>query len=38
MRDRLLKGSLIDPQGCQSYAARLSKQLDERLAKEADGK
>jgi metallo-beta-lactamase class B len=38
MRDRLLKGSLVDPQGCKAYAARLSKQLDERLAKEADGR
>jgi metallo-beta-lactamase class B len=38
MRDRLLKGNLVDPQGCKAYAARLSKQLDERLAKEADGK
>ena len=38
MRDRLLKGGLVDPQGCKAYAARLSKQLDERLAKEADGK
>ena len=38
MRDRLLKGSLVHPQACQAYAARLSKQLDERLAKEADGK
>jgi metallo-beta-lactamase class B len=38
MRDRLRKGGLVDPQGCRAYAARLSKQLDERLAKEADGK
>lgn len=38
MRDRLLKGSLVDPEGCKAYAARLSKQLDERLAKEADGR
>nr|WP_166176817.1 subclass B3 metallo-beta-lactamase [Altererythrobacter segetis] len=38
MRDRLLRGSLVDPQGCEAYAARLSKQLDERLAKEADGR
>jgi metallo-beta-lactamase class B len=38
MRDRLLEGTLVDPQGCQAYATRLSKQLDERLAKEADGK
>jgi metallo-beta-lactamase class B len=38
MRERLLKGSLVDPQGCKAYAARLSRQLDERLAKEADGK
>ena len=37
MRDRLLKGDLTDPEGCKAYAARLSKQLDERLAKEADG-
>lgn len=36
MRDRLLKGDLTDPQGCKAYAARLSKQLDERLAKEAN--
>jgi metallo-beta-lactamase class B len=38
MRDRLLKGTLVDPQGCRAYAAKLSKQLDERLAKEADGR
>jgi metallo-beta-lactamase class B len=38
MRDWLLKGDLADPEGCKTYAARLSKQLDERLAKEADGR
>lgn len=38
MRERLLKGDLTDPEGCKAYAARLSKQLDERLAKEADGR
>ena len=38
MRERLLKGDLTDAQGCKAYAARLSKQLDERLAKEADGR
>jgi len=38
MRDRLLKGTLVDPQGCRAYAAKLSKQLEERLAKEADGR
>jgi len=37
MRDRLLKGDLTDPEGCKAYARRLGKQLDERLAKEADG-
>jgi hypothetical protein len=26
---------LFDPDGCRNYAANLSKQLDERLAKEA---
>jgi metallo-beta-lactamase class B len=38
MRDRLLKGNLVDPDGCKAYAAKLSRQLDERLAKEADGR
>lgn len=38
MRDRLLKGGLVDSQGCKAYAERLSKQLDERLAKEAHGR
>lgn len=37
MRDRLLKGSLTDPDACKVYAAGLEKQLDERLAKEAAG-
>jgi metallo-beta-lactamase class B len=38
MRERLLNGGLIDAQGCKTYAARISKQLDERLAKEANGR
>ena len=29
---------LLDPDGCRKYAAGLSKQLDERLAKEAAAK
>lgn len=38
MRDKLIKRDFTDPEGCKAYAARLSKQLDERLAKEADGR
>ena len=38
MRDRLLNGSLVDAEGCKAYATKLSKQLDERLKKEADGR
>lgn len=37
MRDRLLKGTLAGPPSCKEYAARLRKQLDERIAKEAHG-
>ena len=36
MRTRLAKGKpLLDPDGCRTYAARLTKALDERVAKEA---
>jgi metallo-beta-lactamase class B len=36
MRDRMTgKLPLFDPDGCRSYAAKLAKSLDERLAKEA---
>lgn len=39
MRDRLALGKpLFDPDGCKAYAATLTKQLDQRLAKEAPGK
>jgi metallo-beta-lactamase class B len=39
MRDRLALGKpLLDPDGCKTYAAALTKQLDQRLAKEAAGK
>jgi metallo-beta-lactamase class B len=39
MRVRFAAGqTLLDPQGCKSYAAALTKRLDERLAKEAAGK
>ncbi|MCL6742013.1 subclass B3 metallo-beta-lactamase [Sphingomonas sp. RB56-2] len=38
MRDRMIgKAPLFDPDGCKNYAAKLSKNLDERLAKEAAG-
>jgi len=37
MRDRLLGGSLVDQRACWTYADGLKKQLDERLAKEANG-
>jgi hypothetical protein len=29
---------LLDPDACKAYAAGLTKQLDDRLAKEAAGK
>jgi metallo-beta-lactamase class B len=36
MRDRMTgKAPLFDPDGCKNYAAKLSKSLDDRLAKEA---
>lgn len=36
MRDRIIgKQPLFDPEGCRNYAAKLSRGLDERLAKEA---
>lgn len=36
MRDRMTgKAPLFDPEGCRNYAAKLTKSLDERLAKEA---
>ena len=36
MRDRMIgKQPLFDAEGCRDYAARLTKNLDERLAKEA---
>ncbi|HEU0310252.1 MAG TPA: subclass B3 metallo-beta-lactamase [Sphingomicrobium sp.] len=36
MRDRMAgKQPLFDPEGCRSYAAKQTKSLDERLAKEA---
>ena len=39
MIDRLVLGKpLEDPNGCRDYAAALTKQLDDRLAKEAAGK
>ncbi len=38
MHDRLAKGALADPAACQAYAAGRTRQLDERLAKEAGGK
>jgi len=37
MRDRLLGGNLVDRTACWNYADGLKKQLDDRLAKEADG-
>ncbi|MFP5329699.1 MAG: subclass B3 metallo-beta-lactamase, partial [Alphaproteobacteria bacterium] len=34
-RERLGEGKpLLDPEGCRDYAAALTRQLDERLAKE----
>ena len=39
MRERLALGKpLLDPDACRTYAAALSRQLDERLAKEAPTK
>jgi metallo-beta-lactamase class B len=39
MRDRMTgKLALFDPEGCRNYAAKLSKSLDERLAKESAAK
>ena len=39
LRDRFARGErLLDPDGCKTYAAGLSKSLDERLAKEAAAK
>jgi metallo-beta-lactamase class B len=38
MRDRLLKGSLLGTTGCYEYANDLKLKLDQRLAKEADGR
>jgi metallo-beta-lactamase class B len=39
MIQRLAKGKpLLDTNGCRDYAAQLTKQLDERLAKERAGK
>ena len=39
LRDRFARGeSLLDTEGCKTYAAALTKQLDERLAKEAAAK
>lgn len=39
MIQRLAKGKpLLDTSGCRDYAAQLTRQLDERLAKEASGK
>jgi metallo-beta-lactamase class B len=36
MRDRLIsKQPLFDTEGCRNYAAKLTRYLDERLAKEA---
>jgi metallo-beta-lactamase class B len=37
MRDRLVAGSLVAPAACYAYADRLKRQLDARLAKEANG-
>jgi metallo-beta-lactamase class B len=37
MRDKLARGDLTTGPTCKDYAANLSGQLDERLAKEADG-
>lgn len=35
LRDRFARGErLLDPEGCKTYAATLSEQLDDRLAKE----
>jgi metallo-beta-lactamase class B len=39
LRDRFARGErLLDPEGCKTYAAGLSKQLDDRLAKERAAK
>ena len=39
LRDRFARGErLLDPDGCKAYADTLSKQLDDRLAKEAAAK
>jgi metallo-beta-lactamase class B len=39
LRDRFARGErLLDPEGCKTYAAALTKQLDERLAKEKAAK
>jgi metallo-beta-lactamase class B len=39
LRDRFARGEkLLDPEGCATFAADLSKQLDQRLAKEAGPK
>ena len=39
VRDRMTgKQPLFDPEGCKNYAAKLAKNLDERLAKEAAAK
>lgn len=35
MKERMLKKSLEDADGCRNYAGNLAKRLDERLAKEA---
>ncbi len=37
LRDRLLKGSLVDPTACYTYANGLKQQLDARLKKEDNG-
>lgn len=37
LRDRLLKGSLVDPTACFTYANGLKQQLDARLKKEDNG-
>ncbi len=39
MRDRMVgRAPLFDPEGCKSYAARLTEALDTRLSKETAGK
>lgn len=35
MRARILSGSLVDPDACRHYAAKVGRALDERLASEA---